>query len=65
MTKLIDALRNFVKAPTNMNFSERLYLCEEYTYCLLGFDTVSSRTSMDISCHLLKIGALPLPYHIV
>jgi len=50
---------------TNMNFAKRLCLCEEYTYCLLGCDTVTSGTSIDISGHPLKIGALPLPYHIV
>jgi len=25
-----------------MNFANRLYLCEEYTFCLMGCDTVSS-----------------------
>ena len=50
---------------TNMNFAKRLYLCEEYTNCFLGCDAMSFGTSTDISCHPLKIGPLPLPYHIV
>jgi hypothetical protein len=60
-----SCFRNFANAPNNTNFAKRLFWCEDYTYCLLVCDTVYSGTSMDISCHPLKIGALPLPNHML
>ena len=57
MASLIVGFRNFANTPKNTNAAKRLYLCKDYTYCLLGCDTVSYGKGMDISCHSLKIGA--------